>query len=199
MTSLVDALKNLETDLAARPLRIAAHSDMPFAIFRYDPADEFLLRKQLRLMAITLRQEHARNVTFVSMGRLVWQAINACGGTADVVKTEALRGFDAAQHHVNRLLDRPEFRPAATAVLDRLSTLNPANDVAFLVRAGAFAPFVYRASVLLDTLHYQTMVPTVFFYPGSAKAGTDLHFYDLPNQSNLGVYNYRVKVYGVQS
>jgi hypothetical protein len=42
------------------------------------------------------------------------------------------------------------------------------------------------------------MVPVVCFYPGSAEAGTDLRFYDLPVEGGLGVYNYRVKVYGVE-
>ena len=57
MPSLVDSVKQLESDLAARPIRIAAHSDMPFAIFLYSPSEEFALRKQLRLLAITLRKE----------------------------------------------------------------------------------------------------------------------------------------------
>jgi hypothetical protein len=43
------------------------------------------------------------------------------------------------------------------------------------------------------------MVPAVFFYPGSAERATDLSFYNLPGAGSLGVYNYRVKVYGVQA
>ena len=42
------------------------------------------------------------------------------------------------------------------------------------------------------------MVPIVLFYPGSAETGTDLRFYNLPVDSNLGAYNYRVRVYGVE-
>jgi hypothetical protein len=42
------------------------------------------------------------------------------------------------------------------------------------------------------------MVPSVLFYPGSAEVGTDLRFYDLPVEGSLGVYNYRVKIYGTE-
>ena len=44
MSSLAEEIKILEADLGARPMRIAAHSDMPFAIFRYPPSEEFPLR-----------------------------------------------------------------------------------------------------------------------------------------------------------
>jgi hypothetical protein len=66
MSLLEEHLDLLKSDLAARPLRIAAHSDMPFAIFRCSPAEEFALRKQLRLFAIDLEQHCGRRVTFIS-------------------------------------------------------------------------------------------------------------------------------------
>ena len=198
MSSWVDSLDQLKGDLTAHPMRIAAHQDMPFAIFRYKPGDEFLLRKQLRLMAITLQQEHGRNVTFVSLSRLVWDAVQAHGGTDYLFKTETTRGFQAAQQHVNHLLTSADFMPASDALLSRMVDLNPDNDVVFLVRAGGFAPGIFRVSVLLDGLHRHTKVPAVLFYPGSARVGTHLRFYDIPSDGNLGVYNYRVRVYGAE-
>lgn len=66
MVSLSEGLEVLERDLAARPPRIAAHSDMPFAVFVYPPQDEYALRQHLRLLAIRLEADHARRVTFVS-------------------------------------------------------------------------------------------------------------------------------------
>ncbi len=199
MTSLVECIKQLEDDLAARPMRIAAHHDMPYAIFCYRPADEFPLRKQLRLLAITLEQSHARRVTFISMARIAWDAVRACGGTDYLFKTETLRGFDAAQIHMNRTLSSTDLQPASDALIRKMEGLAPDKDLVFLVRAGGFAPGIYRCSALLDNLHGHTSVPTVLFYPGSAKAGTDLQFYDLPSQDKMGVYNYRVKIYGVTS
>ncbi|EFK06096.1 conserved hypothetical protein [delta proteobacterium NaphS2] len=67
-----------------------------------------------------------------------------------------------------------------------------------MVRAGGFAPVIYRPSVLLDELHQRTMVPIIFFYPGGAKGSTDLCFYNLPGFGGVGAYNYRVKVYGAK-
>jgi hypothetical protein len=198
MASLAESIKELEADLAARPIRIAAHSDMPFAILRYPPSEEFALRKHLRLLAIKLNQDHNRKVTFISIARLVWETVRKFG-EEDLFKTESLRGFDAGQRHVNQLLTSPDFRPAADSVLEKMASLSPHKDVVFLVRAGGFAPYIYRTSQLLDGLHNRTLVPVVLFYPGSAEVGTDLRFYDLPVKGGLAVYNYRVKVYGVQS
>jgi Domain of unknown function (DUF1788) len=78
----------------------------------------------------------------------------------------------------------------------RATSFSPPPDVLFLVRAGGLAPFIYRSSTLLDELHQRIQIPTILCYPGSAQAGTDLRFYDLPVEGSLGVYNYRVKVYG---
>ena len=199
MSSWDDSLDQLKSDLTAHPMRIAAHQDMPFAIFRYAPSDEFLLRKQLRLMAIALQQEHGRKVTFISLSRLVWDVVRTHGGTDYLYKTESTRGFHAAQQHVNHLLTSPDFQPASDALLLAMEALNPDKDVVFLVRAGGFAPGIFRVSVLLDGLHRQTKVPVILFYPGSARVGTDLRFYDIPADGNLGVYNYRVRVYGAES
>jgi len=198
MISLEDSLKHLESDLVAQPMRLAAHSDMPFAIFRYQPCNEFLLRKSLRLLAFSLSQNHHREVVFVSISQLVWDIVRKFEGTDYLFKTESVRGFRTAQEHINKLLTSPDYRPVAEELLAYIQHLDPAKHVLFLVRAGGFAPFIYRCSALLDGLHHQTMVPSVLFYPGSAEVGTDLRFYDLPVDGTLGVYNYRVKIYGTE-
>ena len=199
MSSLAEELQVLERDLAARPPRIAAHSDMPFAVFCYNPADEYNLRRELRLLAIRLEQENGRHVTFVSLSRLVWNIVEREGGSEYLFKTEATRGFSAAQQHVNRLLSSSDFEPIVDTVADILAPLDPEKDVAFLVRAGGFAPFIYRSSVLLDGLHRRTGVPVIVFYPGSVSSGTDLRFFSIPTQDAVGVYNYRVSIYGART
>lgn len=198
MISLEDSLKRLESDLVAQPMRLAAHSDMPFAIFRYKPSDEFLLRKNLRLLAFSLSQNHHREAVFVSISQLVWDIVKQCEGTEYLFKTESTRGFKAAQEHINKLLTSEDYRTAGKELISRIKHLDPAKHILFLVRAGGFAPFIYKCSALLDDLHHQTMVPSVLFYPGSAEVGTDLRFYDLPVEGSLGVYNYRVKIYGTE-
>lgn len=195
---LEQSLKELEQDLVSEPMRIAAHSDMPFAILRYDPRDEFALRKHLRLLAFSLEQNHHRQPVFISLAKLVWDIVQKYEGTEYLFKTERTRGLRAAQEHINRLLTSEDYRPISQELLDRVKALKPEQHVVFLVRAGGFAPFIYRCSTLLDGLHRRTMVPIILFYPGSAEVGADLRFYDLPLEGGLGVYNYRVKVYGVQ-
>jgi hypothetical protein len=199
MSSLEKNLKNLEEDLVAEPPRISAYHDLPFAIFRYDPADEFELRKRLRLFACGLDQNHEKHVHFVSLAELVWKVISEEQGLDYLVKVEKTRGFKAGQDHVNSLLSSPHFRPISKEVLKRFDGLDPKKDMVFLVRAGGFAPVIYRPSVLLDELHQRTMVPIIFFYPGGAKGSTDLCFYNLPGFGGVGAYNYRVKVYGAEA
>lgn len=198
MTSLEDSLRELEDDLVAQPMRLAAHSDMPFAIFRYRPQDEFLLRTRLRLLAFSLSQNHHRDVVFISIAAIVWDVVHSCEGAKYLHDVESTRGFQAAQDHVNHLLSSEDFRPVAGEVFSRIKDLNPDRSVVFLVRAGGFAPRIYSCSALLDGLHHRTMVPTVLFYPGSAEAGTDLRFFDLPAEDSTGAYNYRVNIYGTE-
>ena len=119
-------------------------------------------------------------------------------------KTEFTRGFKAAQEHINRLLTSEDYRTAGKELISRIAKLDPAKNILFLVRAGGFAPFIYTCSALLDDLQrqslalHQPLVPSVLFYPGSAEVGTDLRFYDLPVEGSLGVYNYRVQIYGTE-
>ena len=195
-SSLTEAIKLLASDLSAGATRIAAHSDMPFAILRYDPAEEYALRRQLRLLAHSLEQERHWRVTFVSLADFVWKAIRKHEGTNYLFQTESQRGFLHAQRHVQSLISPGKFSPLADQLIARVKRLSPKPDVLFLVRAGGLAPFIYRSSALLDELHHHIQIPTILCYPGSASVGTDLRFYDLPVEGSLGVYNYRVKVYG---
>lgn len=195
-SSLAEAIKLLKSDLSAGSTRIAAHSDMPFAILRYDPAEEYALRRQLRLLAHSLEQERHWHVAFLSLADFVWKAIHRHEGTDYLFQTENQRGFPLAQRHVQNLISPGKFSPLAEQIIARVKSLSPTPDVLFLVRAGGLAPFIYRSSALLDELHHHVRIPTILCYPGSASVGTDLHFYDLPVEGSLGVYNYRVKVYG---
>lgn len=195
-SSLAEAIKVLASDLSAGPTRIAAHSDMPFAILRYNPAEEYALRRHLRLLAHSLEQERHWHVTFLSLADFVWKAINRHEGTDYLFQTERQRGFPLAQRHVQSLISPGKFSPLAGQIIARVAKLSPTPDVLFLVRAGGLAPFIYRSSALLDELHHHIQIPTILCYPGSALVGTDLRFYDLPVEASLGVYNYRVKIYG---
>ena len=45
MSSLRDSIAPLESDLKAVPPRINVYHDLPFAIMRYDPTDEWEFRR----------------------------------------------------------------------------------------------------------------------------------------------------------
>ena len=199
MSSLEQNLETLAGDLSANPLRISAYHDLPFAIFRYDPGEEYDLRKRLRLLSFGLEHNHGKRIRFISLARLVWNVVAAPRDLNELYAVEKSRGFEAAQNHLHSLITSRHFRPIVDEVLGAMKDLTPTEDVVFLVRAGGFAPAIYRCSVLLDEMHRKTMVPSIFFYPGTSERATDLSFYNQSGTGALGVYNYRVKVYGVQA
>ena len=54
MSSLKDRIELLESDLKAVPSRISVYHDLPFAILRYEPTDEWELRRGVKLLATRL-------------------------------------------------------------------------------------------------------------------------------------------------
>jgi hypothetical protein len=193
VSSLADRIKPLEADLTAVPSRVSVYHDLPFAVFRYDPAAEWELRRQARLLATRLG-EAGRRVTFVSMADLMWEAVARTEGLEAVVGRERKRGFEAAQEQITVYLSDDDWRPLPNLLLERLKPLDPKTDVAFLIRAAAMAPAVYHMSRLLDEMQGRTRVTTILFYPGSQEGTTGLRYMDLKDREALG--NYRVKIYG---
>jgi hypothetical protein len=195
MSSLNDQLNILRNDLASDPLRISAYHDLPFAICRYDPWVEFECRKQLRLLATALSQDHGRRITFVSLAQVLWTAINKTCGLKSITDLEREDGFSSAQDTVHTILEKQKFAPLAKSLLTQLARLDPKLDIVFLVRTAALAPGIYSCAVLLNELHGRTMVPIVLFYPGTADGQTNLRFMNILER-DTGPYNYRVKIYG---
>jgi hypothetical protein len=196
MSLLEEQIRLLEEDLVARPLRISAYHDLPFAIFRYDPWDEYECRKHVRLLAHSLEGNHGKRVQFISLARLLWKVIEETEGLETIIAEEKQFGFERAQTTAYNLLSDDDFLPLRNLLTEEAGKLNPEKDIMFLVRAAALAPGIYRCSTLLDEMHGRTMVPMILFYPGTAEGRTDLRFMNLPDRANLGAYNYRVKIYG---
>lgn len=196
MLSLEEELSILEQDLTNSPLRISAYHDLPFAIFRYDPWDEFPCRNRIRLLAISLEQNHHKRVTFISLGEILWRVIRETEGLEAIIAEERQLGFDRTQQTIYNLLSDSDFMPLPDVLGKRMEHLDPGEDIIFLVRAGALAPSIFRCSALLDKMHGRTMVPIILFYPGTAEGKTALRFMNMPERANLGAYNYRVKIYG---
>jgi len=193
MSSLAQRLELLEEDLKADPPRISAYHDLPFAIFRYDPAEEWTLRREARLMATRLEQSGKR-VAIIPMSSFLWKAIEESEGIDPVVDLEKERGFVAAQEQVTTYLSDRDWCPLARLVADRLEQLSRNADIAFLTRAGAMAPGIYHMSKLLDEMKGKTRLTMILFYPGSIEGTTGLRFMAIKDRDALG--NYRVKIYG---
>jgi hypothetical protein len=194
MSSLKQRVDELLQDLLADPMRISAYHDLPFAILRYDPADEFALRKTVEHLTIKLRNA-AKRVHTLSIGRFLWEAIRATEGVAAIADEERQFGFQRAQQTVATLLSDSTFSPLADQIQRRIHGLKPSTDIVFLLRVASLGPAIYRSAKLLDEMHRRTMVPIVLFYPGSLDGDHSLRFLGLPEREQTGAYNYRVKIY----
>jgi hypothetical protein len=193
MSSLRERIEALQQDLVATPMRISAYHDLPFAIFRYDPEDEHLARKEAVLLARRL-ENAGRQVHFFSLARALWEAVRRTEGLDAIVEAEREWGFERTQRTVSALLSDPDFLPLAAQLEAWTKGFDPPVDVVFLVRAAALAPGIYRCARLLDEMHHRTMVPMILFYPGTIEGTTALRFMALPDREP-GAYNYRVRIY----
>lgn len=193
MSSLAERIELLETDLKAVPPRISVYHDLPFAILRYDPKDEWDLRREAKLLATRL-EETGKKVHIIPMSELLWRGIEESEGLEEVVALEKQRGYITAQEQVTTYLADKDWRPLSDLLAERLSDLDPEKNIAFLVRVAAMSPGIYQMSMLLDQMHGKTKVTTILFYPGSIEGTTGLRFMDLRDRDSLG--NYRVKIYG---
>lgn len=193
MLSLPERFDLLERDLLASPMRISAHTDLPFAILRYEPEKEWEMRRQVRSLAIKLEQA-GRQARRISLAELLWQAIDETEGFDAIVEVERMRGFLYAQDAVTTVLSEPELRPLPETLAERMASFDPQRDVVFLMRTAAMAPNIYQMSRLLDEMQGKTRTPAILFYPGTLEGVVGLRFMGLQNREALG--NYRVKVYG---
>ncbi len=175
------------------PPRISVYHDLPFAIFRYDPNEEWELRREVRLFATRLK-EHGKEVHIIPLSELLWEAIDESEGLQAVIDLENERGFSIAQEQVTTYLSDHDWMPLSEMLAKRLEALSPVRSIALLTRAAAMSPGIYYMSKLLDQMQGKTRVTTILFYPGSIEGTTGLRFMDLKDRDALG--NYRVKIYG---
>jgi hypothetical protein len=193
MSSFNNRIELLENDLNANPPRISVYHDLPFAIFRYDPEEEWALRRESRLLATRL-EETGKKTCIIHMSELLWKAIEESEGIDAVVELEKDRGYLAAQEQITTYLSDRDWRPLAGLLTERLQSLNASTEVVFLMRAAAMAPGIYHMSKLLDQMQGKASLTTILFYPGSIEGTTGLRFMALKDRDALG--NYRVKIYG---
>jgi hypothetical protein len=198
MSLLKDSIALLESDLKAVPPRINVYHDLPFAIMRYDPTDEWELRREVKLLA-TRMESVGKEVHIIPMSQLLWLALERVHqkddeeGLEAIIELERERGYVEAQQQVTTYLSSKVWIPLWDLLAERLAPIKPENSIVFLTRVAAMSPGIFHISMLLDKMQGKTKVATILFYPGSIEGTTGLRFMDLKDRDALG--NYRVKIY----
>lgn len=169
--------------------KISAYHNMPYAIFRYPPDDEFALRGEITLLRTRLEQTGKR-VTVISLAICLEMALEREGITADEIKmTEEMTGTATMVDTIHKVLS--EYQPLDALVAEQLpAEANPLVDVIFITRAGALFPF-YRTSSLLEQLKGKVDVPAILFYPGELDGAAGLRFMGVLDAE----HNYRPKIF----
>jgi hypothetical protein len=168
---------------------ISAYHDMPYAIFRYPPEDEFAVRQEIALLRTRLEQVGKR-VTTISLAECMQSALDAEGLDAEALAgAERSVGVTATIETIHEVLSN--YRPLDRVVADRIpADADPLRDIVFLVRAGALFP-VYRTSSLLEQLKGKVHIPAVLFYPGVLEGAAGLRFMGVLDAD----HNYRPKIF----
>ena len=171
---LIQTLEPILREPDPRP-KISAYHNMPYAVFRYPPDDEFALRGEITMLRTRLEQTGKR-VTVISLATCLTTALEREGITSEEIKvTEAMTGTATMVATVHKVLT--EYQPLDGLVAEQLPEgADPLVDVIFITRAGALFPF-YRTSSLLEQLKGKVKVPAVLFYPGEldGPAGPSIH------------------------
>jgi hypothetical protein len=169
--------------------RISAYHDMPYALFRYDPEEEFELRKQVTLLETRLTQKGKR-VSRISLAECLDLAMRAQRPLEEWFAAEREQGVETTVQTVHSVLS--EYAPTLVElVATRLpEDPDPLQDIVFILRTGALFP-VYRTFSLLEQLKGRVHVPTVLFYPGDLDGAAGLRFMGVLDAE----HNYRPKIF----
>jgi BREX protein BrxB len=182
--------KDLEPILALpdpRP-KISSYHTMPYAIFRYDPTEEFALRAQVGMLRTRLEQRGKR-VSVISLAECLDVAMREVRPLEDWFEAERSVGTEIVIDTVHEILSNEQR--LERLVIERMPVNpDPTRDVVFITRTGALFP-VYRTFTLLEQLHGQVYVPTVLFYPGDLESPAGLKFMGVLQAE----HNYRSRIF----
>ena len=180
----------LEADLSiADPgARISTYHDMPYALFRYDPSEEFELRRQVSMLETRLNGKGKR-ITRISLAECLNEAMRSQRPLEEWYAAERDQGVATIVQTLHAVLS--EYSPLVDLVAARMpSDPDPLRDIVFILRAGALFP-AYRTFSLPEQLQGRVSVPTVLFYPGDLEGAAGLRFMG----ELQAEHNYRAKIY----
>lgn len=149
------------------------------------------MRNEMRLLRTRLENDLDRRVVTISLVELMWEAVEYCESVEAVAGEEQWNGFDAAQRLIQNYLSDPDWRPLPDLLAEQLEALDPERHIAFITRAGALAPNIYRVSKLLDEMKGRTRVPCMLFMPATI-AGSSLRFMGIAENEGRGSYHTKV-------
>ena len=174
--------------LADPRAKLSAYHDMPYAIFYYNPDEEFELRKQITLLQTRLTQKGKR-VSRISLAQCLDEAMRSQRPLEDWFAAEREQGTETTVETVHSVLSK--YAPLVDLVASQMPyNPDPLRDIVFVLRTGALFP-VYRTFSLLEQLKGRVTVPTVLFYPGDLDGAAGLRFMGVLEAE----HNYRPKIF----
>src|ERR1700722_1283737 len=138
MSDLVQRIRNtLEPvlDLPDPRERLSAYHDMPYALFRYEPEEEFELRKQITLLETRLTQKGKR-IKRISLAECLDKAMRSQRPLEDWFAAEREQGTNTIVETVHSILS--EYTPLVDLVAAQMpNDPDPLRDIVFILRTGA--------------------------------------------------------------
>jgi len=191
MTDFEKRLRNDLEPLLSSPdprEKISAYHDMPYALFRYDPEQEFSLRREITMLTTRLTQKGKR-VTRISLAQCLLAAITSERSLEDWYQAERGGTIEETVQTITNILE--ERAPLVDLVAKQMPAApDPHTDVVLINRTGALFP-VYRTFSLLEQLKGRVLVPTILFYPGDLDGASGLRFMGVLDAE----HNYRPKIF----
>ena len=167
---------------------MSAYHDMPYALFHYDPEQEFELRKQVTMLETRLSQK-GKCVHRISLAECLDEAMRSQRSLEEWFIAEREQGVETIVETIHSVLS--EYSPLVDLVASRMPEApNPQRDIVFIMRTGALFP-MYRTFSLLEQLKGRVKVPTVLFYPGTLDGAAGLRFMGVLDAE----HNYRPKIF----
>jgi Domain of unknown function (DUF1788) len=168
--------------------KLSAYHDMPYALFRYDPEQEYPLRREVTMLATRLAQKGKR-VTRISLAECLYEAMASQRPMEDWYVAERSGTVEETVQTITNILE--EYAPLVDLVAKRMpANPDPLADVVLINRTGALFP-VYRTFSLLEQLKGRVLVPTILFYPGDLDGASGLRFMGVLDAE----HNYRPKIF----